>query len=58
MLEPEITDVTWSPKGVSIIYTGSMVVHISAADLYPLAVKAKVVALVDTALKNMTTKAR
>jgi len=46
MHQPEISYVTWSSKGIRIVYTGAMVVHLSAEDMYPLAVPAKVASLV------------
>jgi len=46
MREPEISDVTWSAKGIRVVYTGEMVVHLSAEDMYPLAVPSKLVSLV------------
>jgi hypothetical protein len=46
MREPEILDVTWSAKGISVVYTGEMVVHLSAEDMYPLAAPAMAGALV------------
>jgi hypothetical protein len=57
MKEPEISYVTWSAKGVRVVYTGEMVVHLSAEDMYPLAVKEKVVSLVDTERRSMFPKA-
>ncbi len=57
MLEPEISYVTWSSKGIRVVYTGSMVAHLSAEDLYPLAVKAKVVSLVDSERRSVIRKA-
>jgi hypothetical protein len=41
MTQPEILSVTWSAKGIRVVYTGEMVVHLSAEDIYPLAVKAE-----------------
>ena len=52
MQEPEISYVTWSSKGIRIVYTGAMVVHLSAEDMYPLAVEAKVVSLVQSRATN------
>ena len=46
MQQPEISYVTWSSKGIRVVYTGSMVVLLSAEDMYPLAVPAKVASLV------------
>ena len=34
MREPEISNVTWSAKGIRVVYTGEMVVHLSAEDMY------------------------
>jgi hypothetical protein len=48
MQHPEISYVTWSPQGIRIVYTGAMVVHLSADDMYPLAVKASVSSLIDS----------
>lgn len=55
--EPEISYVTWSAKGIRVGYTGEMVVHLSAEDMYPLAVKSRVVSLVDTERASMVAKA-
>jgi len=49
MLNPEILNVTWSSKEIRIVYSGQMVVHVSAEDLYPLAVACTVPVLVDCA---------
>ena len=57
MKEPEISDVTWSAKGIRVVYTGAMVVHLSAEDMYPLAVPTKVVSLVDSERRDMVRKA-
>jgi hypothetical protein len=46
MTQPEISSVTWSAKGIRVVYTGEMVVHLSAEDIYPLAVIAEDVSLV------------
>jgi hypothetical protein len=46
MPQPEISYVTWSSKGIRIVYTGSMVVHLTAEDMYPLAVPTEVVSMV------------
>jgi hypothetical protein len=46
MKHPEISYVTWSSKGIRVVYSGAMVVHLSAEDMYPLAVEAKVASLV------------
>jgi hypothetical protein len=35
MREPEILDVTWSAKGIVVVYKGEMVVHLSTEDMYP-----------------------
>jgi hypothetical protein len=43
--KPEISYVTWSAKGIRVVYEGSMVVHLSAEDMYPLAEKTKTVSL-------------
>jgi hypothetical protein len=48
MQVPEISYVTWSSKGIRVVYTGAMVVHLSAEDMYPLAVQAEVTSLVDS----------
>ena len=53
MREPEISDVTWSAKGICVVYTGEMVVPLSAEDMYPLAEKSKVVSLVASERRNM-----
>lgn len=42
----EISHVTWSAKGIRVVYKGAMVVLLSAEDMYPLAVPVKVVSLV------------
>jgi len=57
MREPEISYVTWSPKGIRVVYTGAMVVHLSAEDMYPLAVSAKVVSLVAPERSHILPKA-
>jgi hypothetical protein len=44
-------------KGIRVVYTGAMVVNLSAEDMYPLAVLAKVVSLVDTEPRSMVPKA-
>jgi hypothetical protein len=46
MLQPEISCVTWSSKGIRVVYSGSMVVLLSAEDMYPLAVPINVTSLV------------
>jgi hypothetical protein len=56
MHEPEISYVTWSSKGIRVVYSGAMVVHLSAEDMYPLAVQAKVISLVDSE-RNTAAKA-
>jgi hypothetical protein len=38
MSQSEISNVTWSPRGIRVVYTNSKVVHLSADDIYPLAV--------------------
>lgn len=53
MKQAEISYVTWSPKGIRVAYDNAMVVHLSAEDMYPLATKAKVGALVDSARSEM-----
>jgi hypothetical protein len=40
----EISYVTWSPKGIRVVYFGAMIVKLSAEDMYPLAVKVSLVA--------------
>ena len=57
MQQPEISYVTWSSKGIRVVYTGSMVAYLSAEDLYPLAVEAKVVSLVDSERPSASRKA-
>ena len=57
MQEPAISYVTWSPKGIRVVYTGSMVAHLTAADIFPLAVPAKVVSLVASERRDMVRKA-
>ena len=57
MLQPEISYVTWSSKEIRVVYSGSMVVSLSAEDLYPLAVRSRVVSLVDTERGGMVPKA-
>jgi hypothetical protein len=57
MQEPEISDVTWSAKGIRVVYTGEMIVHLSAEDIYPLAVPSKLVALVASERGDMISKA-
>ena len=34
----EISYVTWSSKGIRVVYSDSMVAHLTAEDMYPLAV--------------------
>jgi hypothetical protein len=46
MARPEISSVTWSAKGFRVVYTGEIVVRLSAEDIYPLAVKTTDVSLV------------
>jgi hypothetical protein len=46
MKQPEISYVTWSTKGIRVVYSGAMVVMLSADDMYPLAVQSKVSSLV------------
>jgi hypothetical protein len=55
--QPDISYVTWSAKGISVFYKGAMVVHLSAEDMYPLAVPAKAVPLVASELRNMAARA-
>ena len=57
MAAPEISYVTWSAKGIRVVYTGAMVVHLSAEDMYPLAIKSKVISLVASERRNMVPKA-
>jgi hypothetical protein len=40
MQHQEISYLTWSAKGIHIVYSDSMVVNLSAEDMYPLAVPA------------------
>ena len=56
-LPPDISYVTWSANGISVFYKGAMVVHLSAEDMYPLAVPAKAVPLVASELRNMAARA-
>ncbi len=42
----EISHVTWSAKGIRVVYAGAMVVLLSAEDMYPLAVPLPVISLV------------
>ncbi len=55
-MQPEIIDVTWSSKGIRAFNKSAMVVHLSAKDIYTLAVKAEVESLVDGCV-NIITKA-
>lgn len=57
MQEPEISYVTWSAKGIRVVYAGAMVVDLSAEDMYPLAVTTKVVSLFAPARRDIVTKA-
>jgi hypothetical protein len=57
MQEPEISYVTWSAKGIRVVYAGAMVVQLSAEDMYPLAVKTKVVSLIASERRNMISRA-
>ena len=57
MLQPEISYVTWSSTGIRVVYSRSMVVHLSGEDMYSLAVKSGVVSLVDTEQVSMVPKA-
>jgi len=57
MENPEISYVTWSSKGIRVVFTGAMVVHLSADDMFPLAVSAKVVSLIASERNNMVRKA-
>jgi len=56
MEHPEICYVTWSPKGIRVVYSSSMVVHLSAEDMYPLAVQANVESLVASECKDMVVR--
>jgi hypothetical protein len=56
MKEPEISYVTWSARGIRVVYTGAMVVHLSAEDIYPLAVPSVVVSLLASERRNMVPK--
>jgi len=49
----EISYVTWSARGIRVVYAGSMVVHLTAEDMYPLAVQAKVMSLVESERRSM-----
>jgi hypothetical protein len=44
MQHPEISWVTWSSKGIRVVYSDSMIVHLSEEDMYPFAVPADVIA--------------
>ena len=57
MEQPGISYVTWSAKGISVFYKGATVVHLSAEDMYPLAVPATVVSLVATEPRNVGARA-
>jgi len=57
MREPEISYVTWSAKGTRVIYSGEMVVYLSAEGMYRLAFKAKVGSLVASKPRDMVPKA-
>jgi hypothetical protein len=57
MGKPEISYVTWSAKGIRVVYMSSMVVLLSAEDMYPLAVPAKVVPLMDSERRDVVPKA-
>jgi hypothetical protein len=57
MQHPEISYVTWSAKGIRVVYTGAMVVHLSADDMFPLAVNTKVVSLVASERRGVLPKA-
>jgi hypothetical protein len=49
----DILFLTWSPRGIRVVYPGAMIVHLSAEEMYPLAVKAKVVSLVASERRSM-----
>jgi hypothetical protein len=57
MQHQEISYVTWSSKGIRVVYSDSMVVHLTAEDMYPLAVPAKVETLVASERMDMIPKA-
>ena len=48
----EISHVTWSAKGIRVVYAGAMVVLLSAEDMYPLAVPVTSISLVATERGN------
>jgi hypothetical protein len=49
----DISYVSWSAKGIRVVYTGAMVVNLSAEDMFPLAIRSKVETLVASERKNM-----
>ena len=53
----EILYVTWTSKGIRVEYSNAMVALLSAEDMYPLAVPAKVVSLVACERMDMIPKA-
>lgn len=53
----EISYVTWTSKGIRVVYSNAMVALLSAEDIYPLAVPAKVVSLVASERMDMIPKA-
>jgi hypothetical protein len=53
MKQPEISYVTWSPTGIRIVYAGAMVVHVTAEDLYPLAVPTRVASLIQSERRSV-----
>jgi len=53
----DISYVTWSARGIRVVYEGAMVVHLTAEEIYPLAVQAKVVSLVASERRSMTSGA-
>jgi hypothetical protein len=46
MQRQEVSHVTWSTKGIRVVYKNAMVVLLSAEDMYPLAIPPKVVSIV------------
>jgi len=53
----EISYVTWSVRGIRVVYTDAMVVHLSAEDMFPLAEKSQVVSLVASDRRTMVARA-
>ena len=53
----EISYVTWSSKGIRVVYSSSMVVYLTAEDMYPLAVPAKVGSLIASERTDVIPKA-